>query len=121
MRRGFTLIELMVALAIVALLLALVAPRYGAGLRHSEDVVLRHNLAQTREAIDKFHADQGRYPSSLDELVARQYLRELPYDPLLRSRRHWQLLAPPQGEAGIHDLRSSAPGLAGDGSRYASW
>ena len=80
--KGFTLIELLVVLAIVATLLTLVAPRYFSQLETSKEVVLKDNLRSTREVIDKFYGDIGRYPDSLDELVEKKYLRSLPFDPV---------------------------------------
>jgi len=83
--RGFTLIELLVVLAILGLLLSLAAPKYVRSVDNAKETVLAENLRTTREAIDRFHADRGRYPASLDELVARRYLRSLPVDPLIDS------------------------------------
>ncbi len=121
-RSGFTLIELLVVLAIVALLLAIAAPRYFAHLDRAKEAALRQTLAVTRDAIDKFHADLGRYPESLEELVDRRYLRQLPVDPLLGSSGEWRLVPPPAGSAGgLYDLKSGAPGNAADGTPYAEW
>ena len=70
MRRGFTLIELLVVMAIVALLVAIATPRYFAHLDRSKESVLRADLSVMRDALDKFYGDHGRYPDSLEELVA---------------------------------------------------
>jgi general secretion pathway protein G len=123
LRRGFTLIELLVVMAIVALLLAIAAPRYFAHLDRSKEAALRQTLAVTRDAIDKFHADIGRYPESLEELVDKRYLRKLPIDPLLESSAEWRAVPPPAGSSagGVYDLRSGAPGNGGDGTPYAEW
>ena len=121
-RPGFTLIELLVVLAIVATLLLLVAPRYVGRLDESREAVLRENLRVTREVLDKFYADQGRYPETLQELVDRRYLRTLPYDPITESAQTWTLEPPAEGLAGaVYDLHSGAVGSAKDGTRYASW
>jgi general secretion pathway protein G len=122
-RRGFTLIELLVAMAIVALLLAIAAPRYFAHLDRAKEAALRQTLAVTRDAIDKFHADVGRYPASIEELVDKRYLRKLPVDPLLDSSADWQTVPPPAGSSagGVYDLRSGAPGSGVDGTPYAEW
>jgi len=120
--RGFTLIELLVVMAIVALLLAIAAPRYFVHLDRSKEAALRQTLAVTRDAIDKFHADRGRYPESLEDLVDKRYLRKLPVDPLLESAAEWQAVAPPAGAAGsLYDLKSGAPGSGPDGTPYAEW
>ena len=69
--RGFTLIELLVVLAVVALMSTLALPRYFQSIDTSKEVILAENLHTTRDTIDKFYADTGRYPNSLDELVER--------------------------------------------------
>lgn len=129
-RKGFTIIELLVVLAAIGLLLSIAAPRYVQHLDHTRDLALRHDLQAMRLAIDQFHADQGRYPGALDELVARRYLRALPVDPVTGRSDTWvPVQAPAQGAAngavpasgGIQDVRSGAPGVGSDGSRYASW
>jgi general secretion pathway protein G len=122
-RRGFTLIELLVTMAIVALLLAIAAPRYFAHLDRAKEAALRQTLAVTRDAIDKFHADAGRYPENLEELVDKRYLRKLPVDPLLDSSAEWRAVPPPAGSSvgGVYDLRSGAPGSSVDGTPYAEW
>jgi general secretion pathway protein G len=121
--RGFTVIELLVVLAAIALLLSVAAPRYLQHLDTARDVALRQDLREMRDAIDKFYADQSRYPLALEELVKRRYLRSVPADPLTDRTDSWVLVAPPEGKAGgaVYDVRSGAPGQARDGSPYASW
>jgi len=120
--RGFTLVELMVVMAIIALLLALALPRYFNHLESSKETILRQDLAVMRDAIDKFHGDKGRYPESLDELVSARYLRAVPADPITEQRNTWQAVAPSEGETGgLYDIKSGAPGNARDGSPYAEW
>ena len=124
--RGFTLIELMVVMAIVATLLTIVTPRYFAHLERARETALREPLAVTRDAIDKFLADHDRYPNTLDELVDKRYLRSLPTDPITESSDTWTLLPPPgspPGEAGeitsgVWDLRS---GAVEEGKTYDQW
>ena len=72
LRRGFTLIELMVVMAIIAVLLTIAAPRYFSHLDRAREATLRQTLAVVRDAIDKFHGDTSNYPDSIDELVARR-------------------------------------------------
>lgn len=118
--RGFTLIELLVVLAIVSLLLSLAVPKYFKQLDASKVTVLRENLRVTRSLIDKFRADQGRYPQTLQELVERQYLRALPIDPITESSSTWVLVPPPSGEeSGVFDVHSGAPGSDRDEQPYA--
>jgi general secretion pathway protein G len=120
--RGFTLVELMVVMAIIALLLALALPRYFNHLDRSRETILKQDLATMRDAIDKYHGDRGRYPDSLDELVSARYLRALPVDPITERSDSWQIVPPAEEEAGaVYDIKSGAPGTARDGSAYADW
>jgi general secretion pathway protein G len=122
--RGFTLIELVVVMAIVALLVTLAAPRYFGSIDRAKESVLRENLNVMRDAIDKFHGDTGAYPTSLDQLVARRYLRSVPVDPITESNQTWRLTPPPGGitgasASGIYDVRSGALGTTRGGVDYA--
>ncbi|MFZ6756045.1 type II secretion system protein [Undibacterium sp. Ji50W] len=113
-RRGFTLIELLVVLAILSLLLTIAVPRYFHSVQQSKEAVLKKNLHVTREVIDKFYGDTGRYPQSLDELVERRYLRSLPVDPVTDSTATWLLITPEKG-GGVYDIQSGAQGITRDG------
>jgi general secretion pathway protein G len=121
--RGFTLIELLVVMAIIGTLLSIAVPQYFRSLDRSRESVLRENLRTTREAIDRFYGDLGRYPEGLGELVAKRYLRALPVDPVAQSSDSWVLVAPVDGGRPglVYDLKSGAPGRASDGSEYAEW
>ncbi len=121
---GFTLIELIVVFAILALLVSLAVPRYFAHIERAREATLRQDLHVMRDAIDKFYGDKGRYPASLEELVAERYLRAVPVDPLTESATSWRSVAPPadadvKGE--LYDVRSGAEGAGRDGSPYAQW
>lgn len=120
-RAGFTLIELMVVMAAIGLLLALVAPRYVEHVDRTRDTVLRHNLMGMRDAIEKFRADRGRDPASLQELIEQRYLREVPLDPVTERRDTWVLVARPGAGSGVADVRSGAPGVSRGGDAYAAW
>jgi general secretion pathway protein G len=120
--RGFTLIELLVVMAIIATLLTLALPRYFHSVDKSREAVLHQNLAETRNALDKFFGDNARYPDSLNELVEKKYLRSLPYDPVTDSSSAWMIVAPEGGESGaVFDLKSAAPGNGLDGTPYSEW
>lgn len=122
--RGFTLIELIVVMAIVALLASLVAPRYFASVDRAKANSLHTSLAVMRDALDKYAADRGRYPDSLEQLVQDRYLRRVPEDPLTGSTQSWVTLAPPADAdlpGRVGDVRSGAAGRAPDGSLYADW
>jgi general secretion pathway protein G len=119
--RGFTIIELLVVLTVIALLLTLAAPRYLQHVETARDAALRENLHVLRDAIDKFYADRGTYPASLQDLVEQRYLRALPKDPVTERTDSWVLVAPKGGDRGVFDVRSGAKGSGRDGSTYASW
>jgi prepilin-type N-terminal cleavage/methylation domain-containing protein len=146
--RGFTLIELLVVLAVLALLMTIAAPRYIDHVERAREATLRTSLRVMREAIDKFDADQGRLPASLDELVERRYLKEVPPDPITERRDSWVLLSPadlpPRGlgsaatddaaarsaaagdsnaatAGALADVRSGAEGVGRDGIAFKAW
>lgn len=121
---GFTLIELIVVMAIVALLASIAAPRYFQSLDRSKEMALRSSLTTLRDAIDQFAADRGRYPDSLEELATAHYVREVPEDPVAGRRDAWVELPPPpdaQLKGQLYDVRSGAAGRASDGRLYADW
>lgn len=120
---GFTLIEVLVVLTIIATLLSLVTPRYFETIARSRETALRHDLAIMREAIDKFYGDTGTYPATLEELVQRKYLRAVPEDPITGSNASWKLVPPaiPEVKGAVFDVRSGAEDTALDGTPYAEW
>jgi general secretion pathway protein G len=109
--RGFTLVELMVVLTVIALLLSVVVPDYVGRVKRAEEAVLKENLVVMRDALDKHYADAGKYPRSLEELVAKRYLRAIPADPITQSPSTWVAVPPndPQ-KGGVYDVRSAAKG-----------
>jgi general secretion pathway protein G len=122
-RRGFTLIELLVVMAIIALLLTLAAPRYFQSVQRSREAVLKEDLHLMRDAIDKHYADTGKYPATLDDLVAKKYLRRIPVDPITESATSWVIVEPPDkaGSKMVYDIRSGAPGKSLGGTPYAEF
>ena len=122
--RGFTLIELLVVLSIIALLVAIVSPRYFRSIDRARESSLHTSLATLRDAIDKFDGDLGRYPESLEELTQRQYIREIPLDPITGRRDTW-VTSPPPSDAvvvdGVGDVHSGASGVGLDGTPYQSY
>jgi general secretion pathway protein G len=108
---GFTLVELMVVLTVIALLLSVVVPDYVGRIKRAEEAVLHENLTVLRDALDKHYADAGNYPSTMDELVSKRYLRSIPTDPFTRSNSSWVIVPPADPKkGGIFDVRSSAKG-----------
>lgn len=119
-RQGFTLIELLVVLAIVSMLLSLAVPRYFKTIDNTKETLLVENLRQTRAILDKFYGDTGRYPESLDELVDKLYLKQLPIDPVTGSSTTWILVSPRGAVPGkVFNLRSGAVGNDRFGRPYS--
>lgn len=120
---GFTLIEILVVLAIIATLLSLVTPRYFDSMNRSKEKILKNDLIVVREAIDKYYSDKNAYPDSLEDLVQYKYLREMPVDPITDSSVTW-LFSPPldiEAKGAIYDIHSGSQDVASDGHHYADW
>ena len=121
-RRGFTLIELLVVLGIVALLLTLAVPRFFPSIDSARETILADNLRNTRAVIDQYFSDTGRYPDSLDQLVEKKYLRNLPLDPISETSTGWIVVPPEDGaNGGVYTIKSGAPGNDRSGKPYADW
>ena len=105
---GFTLIEMLVVMTLIALLLTLAIPHYFHSLDNGRATVQRQNLATIRDSIDKFYGDLGHYPDDLDELVAKRYLRQVPLDPVTESRA-WVTVPPQDPSLGnVYDVAPPA-------------
>ena len=108
---GFTLVELMVVLTVIALLLSVVVPDYIGRMQRAEEAVLQENLAVMRDALDKHFADAGKYPTSIDELVSKRYLRSIPRDPFTQKADTWVAVPPADPKSGgVFDIHSAAKG-----------
>ena len=125
--RGFTLVELLVVIAMITILAAMAVVQYRNSVQRTQEATLKTNLFRMRDAIDQYYADKGKYPSSLDALVSEQYLRKIPEDPFTKSADTWQTVPAepdpgnPSAEPGIYDVKSGAQGQALDGSSYSDW
>jgi general secretion pathway protein G len=125
--KGFTLVELLVVLSLIALLAAMAMVQYKNSIQRSEEAVLKTNLFRMRDAIDQYYADKNKYPASLDALVSDGYLRQVPEDPITKSRDTWQTEPAepdpnnPSADPGIYNVKSGAQGTAMDGSNYSDW
>jgi len=103
MNHGFTLVELLVVLALLAMLLTICLPRYIGSADRAKEQAREQNMETLRDAIDKFKGDQGRYPTELNELVQRQYLRRIPLDPVTGAS-NWKIVPAADGSQGIFDV-----------------
>ena len=125
--RGFTLIELMVVMAIVSVLLAIALPIYSKSITRAKESVLRNNLFTLRSMIDEYTVDKQKAPETLQDLVSEGYLRQIPQDPMTSSDQTWRIIMEdtPIGGAnsapGIFDVRSGSDKTALDGTAYADW
>jgi general secretion pathway protein G len=125
--RGFTLIEIMVVLTIIAILVGMAAVRYDRSMVNAREAVLKQDLQALRGAIQQFTLDKQRAPQTLEELSSAGYLREVPIDPITRSK-DWQLqfedvaLSPDQTGTGITDIHSKSEAVSpNDGGAYNTW
>jgi general secretion pathway protein G len=125
--RGFTLIEIMVVLAIIAILIAMAAGRYDRSIVHAREAVLKQDLQTMRSAIQQYTLDKAKPPESLDELASAGYLREVPTDPITRAK-DWHLdfedvfLSPDQTTAGLSDVHSNSDAVSpNEGTNYNTW
>lgn len=123
--RGFSLLELMIAMLIMIILLSVAIPTYQRSVQHAREVVLQENLWQMRKAIDQYYADKGKLPDTIDDLVKEKYLREKPMDPIL-EKTDWDEVqgedtASPGGESGLKDVKSLAEGEDSEGKAYSKY
>ena len=119
---AFTLVELLVVLSIIALLLTLAMPKYFNSIDKTKEATLKQDLSSLRESIDKYYADNGKYPNTLDDLVEHKYIRKLPVDPITEQTTTWVFTPPePPLEGEIYDIHSGSKAVAKDGTHYEDW
>ena len=127
MRRGFSLLELMIVITIIAVLGAIAIPIYRGTVLHARETVLRDNLRELRKVIDQYTADKKKAPQSLQDLVDAGYFRQLPIDPITNSNSTWEpatdtaVAAPDQTESGIVDVHSGSTAISSEGTPYNTW
>jgi general secretion pathway protein G len=123
---GWTLIEMLVVLALILVLASVAMTQYRNSITSAKEAVLRTNLFLMRDAIDQYYADKGKYPESLDVLVSERYVRAVPEDPITNTV-DWQTVPAPSEPGslstatGIYNVKSNAPGQSLDGSAYSEW
>ncbi|MFN2445812.1 MAG: type II secretion system protein [Vicinamibacterales bacterium] len=125
--RGWTIIELLVVITIVVILASMGMVQYRNSIVRTREAVLKEDLFRMRDAIDQYHADKGKYPQSLEELVTDGYLREIPEDPITQSSSTWQAVPAepdpnnPAAEPGVYDVKSGSEQTSLEGTAYSEW
>jgi general secretion pathway protein G len=124
--RGFTLLEMMIVISIMAILISVAVPMYNQSIVQARESVLRSNLSTLRNVISQYTLDKQKAPQSLDDLVQGGYLRQIPIDPMTREA-NWEtvqedvLMAVDQQDPGITDVHSASEMTASDGTAYNTW
>ncbi len=124
---GFTLIELMIVMAIISILISIAVPLYQKSVQATKESVLRQNLFSLRTVIDQYTYDKQKAPQTLEDLVSAGYLRQVPVDPITGSNRTWKIIMEDattsvnQAEPGIFDVRSGSDKVGLDGTPYGDW
>lgn len=125
-KKGYTLLELMIVVAIVGILVSLAIPSFQQSAMKAKEAALKQNLFTMRSILDQHFADRGDYPESLEALVEAKYLRAIPTDPFTKSATTWNEIFEEQEEgddssAGVYDVKSGSDGSALDGTPYKDW
>ncbi len=124
---GFTLVELMIVMAIIGVLATLAIPSYVTAIKHAREAVLKEDLHVMRNAIDSYTMDKQKAPQSLDDLVTDGYLKVIPEDPMTHSKDTWvtetsdAMYSLDQTEPGVNDVHSGSQDSGSDGQPYSSW
>jgi general secretion pathway protein G len=126
-RFGYTLIELMIVMAIISILLAIAVPLYQKSLIRTKESLLKNNLFTLRTVIDEYTFDKQKAPQTLQDLVSQGYLRAVPLDPITGSDQTWKVVmedavsSVSQTDPGIFDVRSGSDMKSLEGTAYSEW
>ena len=126
-RRGYTLIELIIVMAIISILVSIAVPLYQKSLTRTKESMLHSHLQTLRIVIDEYTFDKKKAPQTLEDLVAEGYLRAVPIDPITKSDQTWRkiiedsLSAVDQTQPGIFDVRSGSDLTSLEGTPYSEW
>jgi general secretion pathway protein G len=124
---GFTLVELMIVMAIIMILATIAIPIYVRTLQRAKEATLREDLHTMRTAIDSYTIDKEKAPDTLDDLVQAGYLKSIPLDPMTSSNQTWitgmsdTMTDINETQGGMDDVHSGSQGLASDGTTYNTW
>ncbi|HEV2325598.1 MAG TPA: type II secretion system protein [Terracidiphilus sp.] len=124
---GFTMIELMIVMAIMAVLTTLAVMSYTVAIKHAKEAVLREDLQVMRTAIQSYTMDKQKGPQSLDDLVQSGYLRKIPVDPMTQSADTWvtdssqDMYSLDETDPGVDDVHSGSDETGSNGKAYSSW
>jgi len=119
---GFTLVELLLVLFVIALLASLVAPVVTGNIQRARESTLKEDLLVLRKAIDDFYSDTGRYPENLALLAEKRYIRKIPIDPITEKANTWvEIRGEGQNAAVVVDVRSGSEEKSLDGVPYRDW
>jgi general secretion pathway protein G len=124
---GFTLVELMIVMAIIAILMAVAIPIYSRSIVRAKESVLKNNLFTMRTVIDEYTYDKQKAPQTLNDLVSDGYLRQIPVDPITGTADSWRVIMEDasntvnQSEPGIFDVRSGSDKTSLEGTPYSEW
>ena len=122
-KRGFSLLELMIAMFIMIILLSVAVPTYQRSVQHAKETVLKENIWQIRRAIEQYRADKGKLAKSVDDLVTAKYLYEKPIDPIA-DKTEWKEImgddpSSSEAEQGLTNVESLAEGEDSNGQSYS--
>jgi general secretion pathway protein G len=124
---GFTLVELIIVMAIIALLSAIAVPSFVRQVQKAKEAALKEDLHTMRTAIDSYTIDKQAAPQSLDDLVQAGYLRTVPIDPMTSRNDTWitgqsdTLTDINETQGGMDDVHSGSQGVSSEGTTYNTW